>query len=794
MPDGREPGEYGPILSEVNERDTPALLQLTGQLAQQPAVGLEITRFVGGCGFDAPGSPYSDGLAPLGFDVDARGARAFTDILTMHPAFAEGRRLGFGLAIVGEPNSDANAAGVRRDAAELLVAGALAFGVLGLSEDMLDPLVNVAFGPEAFSGVLRTSVLGRPPLDQDAWPAFPDWLTDFGPPGPPYDCVLGILHALTGLMLSVRGGHSNSYATGITSLNPNVGCDDQTIAIEGSGFGKTQPADVSVLFPHSSGACVKANVVSWSDTEIFVKVPKGVSSGCVGFLSQVAAPDGGSLAEAGEALAGELEGCLGQAASNAAQRLRQAGPVGIVHCPPCLPGGANRFSGGGPIIDQFAANGDTSVFVEPGDFITLSWRTTGAISVTLSPTTPTAPWIPPSGPLPVNGMHPAGFIAGSRPSTAKYQLVARNACGTVSRSVEVHLRKTPKLTVTAIEVVQAIQRADNSVRLVAGKATVVRVFVASGLTGGFDYGPGPDIQPGVGGTLVAFPASAGRGFDAGEPLPPGSLDAQPAAAIARGTRTHSLNFELPLAACTGKVRLDVRVAVKDHELDIGGPFVATGTTTVTFHDQPTQVVEPYLIVDVVNGVQAPSVAQYNASLQEARKRFPIAETGFFVTMPPTPFSTGSARDLVTGVGWSSLLNALATLAFVHTGAIRTGLVPQDPGNLRGPYALNGMAFPRFGLTMPAMLAQAGLQGTFAHEMGHTFSVNHAPCCTTFWDNIDGRLPGRTEDVGFDVPANTVIPAGRGELMSYCGDTSLCSGPTRWPSIALWDILFDSLGI
>jgi len=793
MPDGREPGGYAPILSEVNERDMPAVVRLTDSLSQNSRLGLEINRFVDGFGFDAPGSPYSDGLAPVGFDVDIRGARAFADILTVHPAFAEGRRLGFGLAIVGEPNSDVNAAGVRRDAAELLVAGALAFGVLGFSEDMLDPLVHVAFGPEAFSSVLRAGLLGRPPLDPEVWPVIPDWLIDFGPRGPRFDCVLGILHALTGLMLSVRGGHSTSYATGITSLNPNVGCDDQTIAIEGRAFGATQPADVSVLFPHSSGTCVKATVVSWSDTEILATAPKGVSSGCVGFLSQVAGSDEGSLAEASEALAGELEGCLGQAASNVAQRLRHAGPVGIVHCPPCLPGGANRFSGGGPIIDQFAANGAIDIFVEPGDFITLSWRTTGATSVTLSPTTPLAPWIPPNGPLPVNGSHPAGFIAGSRPRTAKYQLVARNACDPVSRSVEVHLRKTPKLAVTAIEVVQAIQHADNSVRLVAGKRTVVRVFVASGLTGGFDYGPGPDIQPGVGGTLVAFPASAGRGFDAGPPLPPGSLNAQPAAAIARGTRSHSLNFELPLAACTGKVRLDVRVAVADHELDIGGPFVAIGSTTVTFHDQPTQTVEPYLIVDVVNGVPAPTLAQYNTSLQEARKRYPIAESGFVMTTP-TPFSTGSARDLVTEVGWSSLLNALATLAFVHTGAIRTGLVPRDPGNLRGPYALNGMGFPRVGLTMPAMLAQAGLRGTFAHEMGHTFSVNHAPCCTNFWDNIDGRLPGGTEDVGFDVPANTLIPAGRGELMSYCGDASRCPGATRWPSIALWDILFASLGI
>lgn len=793
MPDGPGPDEYRRILSEVNERDSPALERLTDQLAG-PAIGQEITRFVAGCGFGPQRQPYSDGMAPLGFGIDVRGAKAFAEVLTAHPAFTDSRRLGFGLAIVGEPNTDPNAATVRRDAAELLVAGALAFGMLGLSDKLLDSLIHVAFGPEAFSGVLRTGLLGRPPLDQEVWPVIPDWLTDFGPIGPPFDCVNGILHALTGFMLAVRGGHSDSYATGITGLTPNVGCAGQTIAIDGSGFGATQPADVSVLFPHGSGECVKATVVSWSDTKIQVVVPDGVTNGCVGFLRQVVAPDGGELAAAADALAGELEGCLGMAASATAQRLRQASPVGVVSCPPCLPNGTNRFSGGRPIIDQFEVNDGTDIVVEPGEFLWLGWRTTGATSVTLSRTSMTGPWTPPTSPLPVNHLFGAGYFHSSRPMTATYQLIARNACGTVSRTVKVRVQKTPKLKVTAIEVVQAIQRADNSVRLAAGKRTVVRVFVESGLTGGFDYGPGPDIQPGVGGTLLAFRQGVGFGVDA-RPLAPGSLNAQPAMAIDRGTRTHSLNFELPLAACTGQVRLDVRVAAKDHEQDFGGPFVAFGSTTVTFREPATQAVEPYLIVDVVNGIPAPTLAQYNASLQEARKRFPIAETGFIVA-PPVSWSTGSARNLGTLVGWSSLLNALATLSLVHFGAIRTGLVPPDPATPAVSYALGGMGFPRFGATMPALLAQAGLAGTFAHELGHTLSINHAPCCTNFWDNQDGRLPGGTEDVGFDVPANMVIEAGRGELMSYCGDSSRCPSATRtrWPSIVLWDILFDSLGI
>ena len=95
------------------------------------------------------------------------------------------------------------------------------------------------------------------------------------------------------------------------------------------------------------------------------------------------------------------------------------------------------------------------------------------------------PFAPVPSPLPSSGSLDLGPFAGSSLMTASYRLTATNGCGVETRTVTVRLIRIPKLTIDTIEVVQVIQRPDNSVRLAAQKRTVARVFVDSGITDGF---------------------------------------------------------------------------------------------------------------------------------------------------------------------------------------------------------------------------------------------------------------------------------------------------------------------
>jgi hypothetical protein len=568
------------------------------------------------------------------------------------------------------------------------------------------------------------------------------------------------------------------------------------------------------MFPDRSGRCVEAKVTAWSNRAVTVVVPATAAPGCVGFAEAGAPGD----VQAAITFAGELERCIGPAAFPIADKIRILGGVASPPpCPACLSGGANRFEGGPPTVG-FTANFGHDVVIAPGDHVVLRWNVRGAQSISLTRTSQDGPFTSPPVPVPANDQLDLGPFTTSRPESASYSLTASNGCGSETRQVFVNVMRTPKLSIARIEVVQVIQRADNSVRLVSDKRTVARVFVDSGVRD-FDYGLGQGIVPGIVGNVTVYPAGRAYGTP-GRPLNAADALAVPGGLRMRANPRHSLTVELPYAELDGQVRLEAQVAVAGHEGDPGGPWKALGSTSVVFNARPRQEVLPFLVADSMWGLPAPDLNDLGTSLQESRKRYPVDEIGFSLNpaiIRATSWSPGASYNLTHNAGWVLLLNDLQTMIFLFpstpTGGIRAGLVPANSplrpltdasGNPIPPYAVNGMAWPRIGGFAPVFVTQIGLPGTFAHEMGHSIGFNHAPCpapggagtggCDTPPSLIDGRLPGRTDEVGFDVPAGEVIEIGRGELMSYCGDETSCPGATRWPSIAGWDLLFDTLPV
>ena len=326
--------------------------------------------------------------------------------------------------------------GYRARAGKLIAIGASLLGFAGgNNESQVRALLGAAFGFDA----LHVSVgdfLGGDPL-------FPD------PPAPPPGgfqgikdlpdghCVLGIGAAL-GKFAAAATQRPRQWAQGtITSVAPRRACPGDVISILGSGFGASQPVGVEVRMTAKSGGCVAADVVSWSDTQIQVRVPPDTGHGCVGLIENPAGS--GEIVSAASDLAGEIETCLGLAGFGAGRAIRDIGASTATACPSCGDP-ATAFEAGPPVIDVFAADNALVGSVAPGGTVTLSWSVIGADSVSIDPRPAgSLPAIP--GPLASDrGTAQAGPLPLQDGDRGTYVLTAANGCGAVTRELDIVCR------------------------------------------------------------------------------------------------------------------------------------------------------------------------------------------------------------------------------------------------------------------------------------------------------------------------------------------------------------------
>jgi hypothetical protein len=723
-------------------------------------------------GVHAMASWAGEGPAPTALPL--MGARAMTRLVLAQPAVADGRRPATGLRLFAGDGDDGGLLDLRGDATAFLVGGALALGMTKtpFDDDLVDRLIIASIDIDPDSIRLRKEIL-RKPIGLPE-PVFPGWLDDLDRLLK-RNCWVGVHKAVLQLG-KYAGTPSTSDAGGITGLSTHQLCPPGTLDLLGSGFGAAQHSGASVYLPTGTGSCKPATVLAWSDTKVTVEVPADVRAGCVGF---VRAGSGGGGGPSG--VTGELVQCIGAAGENWGRGFDKV--IGaIVSCPPCLPGGANRIDRAGPpVVHAFRF---TPAQVEPVGGVVLSWNVEFADTITIVHQSGVGPAVPPlPAPLPAVGSVTFPPVTGSNPLKATYRLTARNGCGQVSADAVLVMTKTPKLAVTRIEVVQSVQKTDNSIRLTAARRTAARVFLDSGAAG-FDFGLGPGRVGGLRVTLLAQSLDQGMVWDCGPPWDPAVIAGT---APNRDLLGDSVNFEVPLPASAGNVRFH---AVVDLPGPPGEPPVswASGSVDVAFTPKPAQEMLPWLIADPVSGGAPPTMASFFGNLAgpAARQPFPLAG---FVVNPPILVTLAPLDSLTTLLSWERLVARMATTIFLFpsapVGGIRAGVVPSDPTPSNPTYPWAGMGLPRVGLTAPSFIAQAGDPDTCAHELGHAYGLMHVNCGGPA-KPYDPGLPLTLADPALNVPARSLLAAGANEEMAYCYP--------RWPSIEHWDAIFDRIPV
>ncbi len=282
----------------------------------------------------------------------------------------------------------------------------------------------------------------------------------------------------------------------------------------------------------------------------------------------------------------------------------------------------------------------------------------------------------------------------------------------------------PDLTVSRLEVNQAIQNDTNTIPLIESKRTVVRAYL--GLSSSMPIGS-------VTGELRGYRESTQLGKVA--PFNPGGriTVAQPAD---WRQINHTLNFEVPFGWLTGDVRLEVEVnsdrAVP--ESNYGNNTMSISVTFVDGGDLRVAWLPIHYVTGGYTGPQDPNarVAKGDAWLKAT---YPVSHTR--VKYYPWPGITWGS-DLNFGTGGIKLLNYLNRLLQLSQTSPRPDHVyGWLPG---GVYGSNGLAWLP-GRTAFGNDTDGRWRRTFAHELGHNLNLGH-------WDATIGVH-------GFDVAAREV---------------------------------------
>ncbi len=327
-------------------------------------------------------------------------------------------------------------------------------------------------------------------------------------------------------------------------------------------------------------------------------------------------------------------------------------------------------------------------------------------------------------------------------------------------ALELALCTEPDTLVVKIEsahMTQAVQKWDQSVRLLAGRAGALRVFAVA------DHSTSA-VRPPVRATFYREGQAVYTATDTALAFPTDLSEDEPYDFESLPPPDPTINIPVPDSVI--KAGLEVVVEIDPDSTITWGDesklrFPETGRLALTVQDVPIfrQMIVPTLpVADPDSSVidWANALTPDHPDMLDVRTMLPVGEMSIEVH---APFWTSA--DLTTRAGWRSWLSEIRTLSILEKGGLKYYLGAVSP-EIPNP-KFGGMGY--YGWRASVALAHHLI---IAHEYGHNMDLRHAPGCGSGGRRLPDNHPeGEIGLWGYDALNGSFVSPAFHDLMSYC---------------------------